>query len=249
MDNFSGHIPLDQLPNHIQLRNTIVFYLPPNATSKIQPCDAGIICSFKVYYRRRFNRLLLQRLEDNVADLENIDILCAIQMVVRAWTNEVKLETIFNCFRHCKIRSTEEPIVDASEECPLDLEVIEDLESQIRQFHYHNLMDIRNLLNYPEEQVTAYTPDVDDVIEDQLQERSCSQVEVNDNEADDSHELPVVSAVEAYKMVEMLERFWMQQDDSGIPFVAASQKMKDNVSMIRTKQLVQRNIDSFFQCI
>jgi hypothetical protein len=59
MDNFSGHIPLDQLPNHIQLRNTTVFYLPPNATSKIQPCDAGIICSFKAYYRCRFNRLLL----------------------------------------------------------------------------------------------------------------------------------------------------------------------------------------------
>ncbi len=35
MDNFSGHIPLDQLPNHIQLRNTTVFYLPPNATLKI----------------------------------------------------------------------------------------------------------------------------------------------------------------------------------------------------------------------
>jgi hypothetical protein len=47
-------------------------------------------------------------------------------------------------------------------------------------------------------------------------------------------------------MVKMLERFWMQQDDSGIPFVAASQNMKDSVSMIRTKQLVQRNIDNFF---
>jgi hypothetical protein len=82
MDNFNGHIPLDQLPNHIQLRNTIIFYLPLNATSKIQPCDVGIIRSFKAYYRRRFNRLLLQRLEDNVADLEKIDILCAIQMAV-----------------------------------------------------------------------------------------------------------------------------------------------------------------------
>jgi hypothetical protein len=195
MDNFSGHIPLDQLPNHIQLRNTTVFYLPPNATSKIQPCDAGIIhslktyycrrfnrlpnhiqlrnttifylppnatskiqpCdvgiirSFKAYYHRRFNRLLLERLGDNVANREKIDILCAIQMVVRTWTYEVKPETIFNYFCHSKIRSTKEPIVDASEECPLDPEVIEDLESQIRQFHYHNPMDIRNLLNYPEE--------------------------------------------------------------------------------------------------
>jgi hypothetical protein len=63
-------------------------------------------------------------LEDNVADPEKIDILCAIQMVVRAWTYEVKPETIFNYFHHCKIHSTEEPVVDASEECPLDPEVI-----------------------------------------------------------------------------------------------------------------------------
>jgi hypothetical protein len=235
MDNFSGHIPLDQLPNHIQLRNTTIFYLPPNATSKIQPCDVGIIRSFKAYYRRRFNRLLLQRLEDNVVDPEKIDILCAIPMVVRAWTYEVKPETIFNCFRHCKIRSTEEPVVDASEDYPLDPEVIKDLESQIRQFHYHNLIDIRNMQNYPEEQVTAYTSDVDNVIKDQLQERSGLQVEVNDDEADDSQKLPVVTIAEAYRMVEMLERFWMQQDDSGIPFIAASQKMKDSVSMIRIK--------------
>ncbi len=58
-----------------------------------------------------------------------------------------------------------------------------------------------------------------------------------------------MSDAEAYIMVEMMERFWMQQDNLGIPFVAASQKMKDSVSMIRTKQLVQRNIDSFFQRI
>jgi len=75
---------------------------------------------------------------------------------------------------------------------------------------------------------------VDDIIEDQLQEWSGLQVEVNDNEADDRQELPIVNATEAYRMVEMLERFWMQQDDSGIPFVAASQKMKDSVSMIKT---------------
>ncbi len=83
----------------------------------------------------------------------------------------MKPKTIFNFFRHYKIRSIEELVVDADEECPLDPEIIEDLESQIRQFHYHNPMDIRNLLNSPEEHVTAYTPDVDDVIEDQLQER------------------------------------------------------------------------------
>jgi hypothetical protein len=74
-------------------------------------------------------------------------------------------------------------------------------------------------------------------------------VEVNNDEADDSQELLIVSVAEAYKMVEMLETFWMQQDDSNIPFVAASQKMKDSVNMIMIKKLVQKNIDSFFQRI
>jgi hypothetical protein len=60
-------------------------------------------------------------------------------------------------------------------------------------------------------------------------------VEINNDEANDSQEFPIMSVAKAYRMVEMLERFWMQQDDSGIPFVAASQKMKDSVSMIRTK--------------
>ncbi len=50
---------------------------------------------------------------------------------------------------------------------------------------------------------------MDDVIEDQLQEQLGLHVEVNDDEADDSQELPVVSAAEAYRMVKMLERFWM----------------------------------------
>jgi len=59
MDNYSAHIPLMQFTSVVTLRNTIVFYLPPNTTSKIQPCDARIIRSLKAYYRRHFNRLLI----------------------------------------------------------------------------------------------------------------------------------------------------------------------------------------------
>jgi hypothetical protein len=40
-----------QLAFVVTLRNITVFYLPP--------CNAGIIWSFKAYYRRRFNRLLI----------------------------------------------------------------------------------------------------------------------------------------------------------------------------------------------
>lgn len=248
MDNFSGHIPVDQLPDHVKLQNTTVFYLPPNMTSKIQPCDAGIIRNLKAYYRRRFNRMLLQRLEDNVNDPEKVDILVAIQMVVPAWRSDVKPSTIERCYLHCNIRTHGQPVDNISADDLVDEQVILDLQSQICQFKYRNPMDVRNLLNYPDEDVTSYTPDLDDIIENHLQEESTSSGQDID-EDDDSQEVPVVTAVEAYKMVESLERFWMQQSDSNISFIASLQKMKDSVSMLRIKQMVQRNIDSFFQRI
>ncbi len=107
LDNFSGHTPVEKIPDHICLQNTTILYLPPNMTSKIQPCDAGIIRNFKAYYRRRFNCALLQRIEDKVPESEKVDILGAIQFAVPAWNYEVKPTTIANCFLHCKIRSTE----------------------------------------------------------------------------------------------------------------------------------------------
>ncbi len=97
---------MEKIPDHIRLQNTTILYLPPNMTSKIQPCDADIIRNFKAYYRRRFNRVLLQRIEDKVPEPEKVDILGAIQFVVPAWNYEVKPTTIANCFLHCKIRST-----------------------------------------------------------------------------------------------------------------------------------------------
>ena len=53
----------------------MLLYLPPNATSKIQPCDAGIMRNFRAYYRRRFNRQLLDRLENNQPDAAKINVL------------------------------------------------------------------------------------------------------------------------------------------------------------------------------
>jgi hypothetical protein len=101
LDNYSAHVPLEELPARIQLRNTCVLYLPPNMTSKIQPCDAGIIHNFKAYYCRRFNRLLLQRLEDDVDQAAKIDVLQAIRLTVPVWATDVKIATIQNYYRHC----------------------------------------------------------------------------------------------------------------------------------------------------
>jgi hypothetical protein len=124
------NVPLEELPARIQLRNTRVLYLPPNMTSKIQPCDVGIIRNFKAYYRRHFNHLLLHRLEDGVDQIEKIDVLQAIRLVVPIWATDVKIATIQNCYKHCHIRTTKGPRQAApTKEDLIDKDVIDELES------------------------------------------------------------------------------------------------------------------------
>lgn len=77
-----------------------VLFLPPNMTSLIQPCDQGIIRSFKTHYRT----MLLQRLILHIESQKEIpkfqfNILDAISVCNHAW-NQVSAETIQHCFRH-----------------------------------------------------------------------------------------------------------------------------------------------------
>lgn len=82
------------------LRAVKLMFLPPNATSMIQPCDQGIIQSFKLHYRTAILRRLLLHLEVT-QDVSNfsINILDAIGLCNGAWM-KVAAETIQGCFRH-----------------------------------------------------------------------------------------------------------------------------------------------------
>ncbi len=193
MDNCSAHIPLMQLASVVTFCNTTVFYLPPNTTSKIQPCDAGIIRSLKAYYRRHFNRLLIQRLQDKVADPEKIDVLEAMHIAVAAWSMDVKPETIRNCFQHYRIRTTDVDVTPVPEEPFIDPEVIKDLEEQVQKLRYRNPMDIRNLIDYPVEREVVYVSTQEEIVQD----LSTNPVPEDEVEADDSQESIPVKAIEA----------------------------------------------------
>jgi hypothetical protein len=108
LDNYPGHIPLEKFVEiNVVLRNTRVFYLPPNMTLAVQPYDVGIIRTFKAYYRKRFNNLLLDGYNNNIDNLEKISILDAFRLAVPAWVEDVSPATITNYFRHCKIQTND----------------------------------------------------------------------------------------------------------------------------------------------
>ncbi len=132
LNNCNAHIKdVDPEKFNIQLRNTTLLYLSPNITSKIQPCDAGIIRTFKAYYRCRFNNQLLSRIKSSVVDPEKINLLDGIQNVITAWKQDFQSTTIKNCFQHCQFRSD----VTATQEIEPPIELVTELEEQICQFH------------------------------------------------------------------------------------------------------------------
>ena len=92
---------IDNCPAHPRIHNlkaTRLLFLPPNATSKLQPCDLGIIRSMKVNYRK-ISLMKLIRHIDTGAAYEDFKLtpLDAVSMVKYAW-EEVTSTTISNCF-------------------------------------------------------------------------------------------------------------------------------------------------------
>ncbi|XP_023237227.1 tigger transposable element-derived protein 4-like [Centruroides sculpturatus] len=80
-----------------------VFFLPPNATSVVQPLNQGIIHSFKRHYRKKLILNLIHAVESEKST--DISLLDAIHYVKFAWENVTCL-TIANCFKRAGFRST-----------------------------------------------------------------------------------------------------------------------------------------------
>lgn len=102
IDNYPAHII-----DCINVRYIKVIFLPANTTSIIQPCDQGIIRTFKAYYRSAIRGKVLTVIDNSLQDAsrsfrandiaKNITILDAIHLVKEA-RSKVSAETIRNCF-------------------------------------------------------------------------------------------------------------------------------------------------------
>jgi len=214
LDNYPGHIPLEKFAEmNVVLRNTHVFYLPPNMTSVVQPCDVGIIHTFKMYYRKRFNNLLLDGYENNIDNLEKINIFYAFRLPVPARVEDVLPATIANCFRYCKIRTSDIIHTQQGEVGP-PTALIQELQHQMVQLPYGNPMDIRNLLNYPEENNYIVASNDEDITNHIIEELRPQQDEDAASDNDDSVEPLKISTHQAQEYLEGLTLLWMQQKES-----------------------------------
>lgn len=96
IDNCTAHSPLPIL------KNIKVVFLPANTTSIMQPCDQGIIRTFKAYYRSRMRGRILQEIDASDFDAneiaKTISVLDALHFAAESW-GKVSEATIQNCWR------------------------------------------------------------------------------------------------------------------------------------------------------
>jgi len=98
VDNCTAHT------NSSLLKNIKVIFLPANTTSLIQPCDQGIIRTFKAHYRREIRAGIVAELDDIQDQSEagavakKISLLDTLRLVAMLW-KRVSGKTIENCFR------------------------------------------------------------------------------------------------------------------------------------------------------
>ncbi|XP_047309584.1 ARS-binding protein 1-like [Impatiens glandulifera] len=158
----------------------------PNTTSKIQLCDAGIIRAFKMHFRRRFYRNLLEGYELGVSNPAKINVLDAMNLAISAWTMDVR----------------------ANENSDEGGESTQELQNLIKELNYRNAMEVEDVLTYPEENVVAQLLTNEEIIE--------SVIGINkddiDKEDDKSSTMEPPSRNEAIKAAITLNNFLLSYE-------------------------------------
>ena len=206
---------IDNCPAHtdgsyLGLKNLHVVYLPPNTTSHIQPCDAGIIHNFKVNYRNTLVSRWIKDLDEG-NEIKKINIKQAIDIVGEAW-DAVKEETIKNCWKKTKILPPNRTVEIIDE--PTSNDVLEELVSSLGKINIDHTMTVEEFINIDSDIITTELPTDESIVEDILISEGVLQLEDVEMEVEEemSEEESVISIEEGRKAFETAKRFLEQQE-------------------------------------
>ena len=231
MDNVASHFP------DVSLECVTVHHLPPNTTSHLQPLDAGIIRSFKAYYRGHQVKRLIELLEeDKKAD---INLKEAIRYLALAWKS-VSCATIKNCWKHTGIMPVTEGIQDVNED-PLQ-ELTSLLNAPI--LSRAECLSASTYLDEDENLETGDLPTDDDILA--MVEGGCENDDDDDNDDNGPEEdrTPPTSqqAMEAAKVLQYY--FDSKNDEEGSWAVVGIQKMLEKAA---AQSKVQTSLLNYFK--
>ncbi|RIB13399.1 DDE superfamily endonuclease-domain-containing protein [Gigaspora rosea] len=211
VDNAPVHIILDETLE--ELNNIRVEFLPKNTTAFLQPCDAGIINSFKCKYKQLFvqNRInAYDDLQNGITKkLSEYNVYHALLNAAEAWAM-VTPETIINCWNKTGILPPQEEEMqidynqDNIEEILKDEE--DDLENLIVQLSETDLLNAREYICIENSEIEGSLTD-DDILE-AIADENEDEIEQSNSEINEK-----VSCTKAEIALDTILKFLYEQDE------------------------------------
>jgi hypothetical protein len=240
--------PTHTLTEEVTLTNVIIHYLPPNTTTHLQPCDAGIIHSFKAHYKKLFLEKKINNFDVEQTGLEPdlINIYHAIKMVARAW-DVVTPIIISNCWKKTGILPEENLFYST------ETEQASNLINQILQEEENAIQNLINNLPINSPLTAAEFISIDDA-EINVEMASDEQIILSLAPTEEEIEktipipphIPIKDAVTAFETVHK----FLQQDNDGLEFdhneLKVFRALKKKVNLYNYKSLNQEKITSYF---
>ncbi|CAB4413281.1 unnamed protein product [Rhizophagus irregularis] len=244
---------VDNAPVHItnentQLTNVTLHFLPPNTTSHLQPCDAGIINSFKAKYRKLLvkNRVEAYEISQQLNKGANsLNIHDAIVFCTNAW-NAVTQETIYNCWKHTGIlplvnqEEVDESVNQLGEDNQVEREEIQFL---IDQLPFDDHMDADEFIHVDDHLKSNEGLTDEEII-------SLVNLDKNELEVESDEEIPsVISKVQALNDLDDLVMFFKYSslnNSINQSELNTLQKLRHEVLRSHITDLKQATLDSYF---
>ncbi|GFS16960.1 tigger transposable element-derived protein [Elysia marginata] len=193
LDNCTAHPKVDNL------KAVELLFLPPNTTSKFQPCDMGIINNLKCHYRETLLKRIINHVDEG-NDFDNFKLtqLDAVIILKQAW-EKVEPATIKNCFKKAGFQASETETEGENEIEAVDTDVQPFLSCLLVEYGIpDSLDDLENLdAPSPPEEMNPSTTD---------SERENQTEQAADDEDDQGEEMPPVRDESVASAMETLHR-------------------------------------------
>lgn len=232
---------VDNATSHQQhnLSHVNIQFFPPNMTSHLQPCDAGIIKAFKCHYRKQLLRQMIF-----LADNENhtsITVADAIRFCHYAWNN-ISQSTIMNSWKHVGLQLHDSENKEMVENITIDRNIFEQIRAA---FNIDDLMSSNEFVDVDHYISTEGTWNDDDLIEN-VRNTNVQETETSEDEEVVSS-TKKVSGLAARKALKQLSLFFEQSDDANEADTQLLHAIEMRVNFISENSLKQKPITDFFK--
>jgi hypothetical protein len=190
---------------------------------------------------------MLEQIEagEDIRDLK-MNVLQAIRYIVQSW-DEITVKTIQNCWYHTEILSPDTDDIGLHDEVgETDNLILDELRNGLKALRLPNAMQMKEFLTIPEEDIIYEVLEDDQIIAELVNIFKSGENNINDlDEMDDSTEIPIISTNVAFKSLENIRTFLLQQEDTNehIKLMSIIEKFirKQKINLMQ-----QTTIDQYF---